>query len=294
MVSKLDILARYYQIYVENIHDGYFQYNGNYYYITNQKLDENTKDIYIQYIQQLQISGFIIIKNIMHSYHSEGHYVYQYEYTKLAKENVIKCSMIPYNKKYGNIEDTKKHWAYLLDNAHQYIAKYASSIEHNEHYVVLFYYYQALGESAINVLNQALKNNKKASIQLSISHRNHHEFYEYLINPYNVLLAPRIRDIAFLYCKGEITINELEKYINEYKLNATELCYLYARILFPSPFLQLINEKFDDSIFIKKHIIEMYKKLPKEIEKIILVQQLLDKYQPTKRIHWLYNCLGRA
>ena len=278
MVSKLEILQRFYQIYLEQESD-YFIYQEKFYYIC--RINNFTND-YTYYMNSLNLAGFTIVNNCFNRPVTMDYILYTYQIEDYHLDTFIRQSMIPIQS-IVEIIKIKESWCKILDEAKCKIGNYASRISHFEHFVVLSYYYQGLGECAISILNQI----KSKEIPAGIEHFYMNDSYEVLCCPSNFVVASRIKDLATGYKNNLITINELEEYISYTNLSTDELIYLYARLLFPGQFMKLaINDDCNDSQ-VKKRLLSIYQNI--DNEKLILIQayEMLSRYTYIPKIAWL-------
>ena len=210
MVSKLEILQRFYQIYLEQESD-YFVYQEKFYYIC--RINNFTND-YPYYMNSLNLVGFTVVNNCFNRPITMDYILYTYQIETYHIDIFIRQSMIPIQSTVEIIK-IKESWCKILDEAKCKIGNYASRISHFEHFVVLSYYYQGLGECAISVLNQI----KSKEIPAGIEHFYMNDSYEVLCCPSNFLVASRVKDLATGYKNNLISINELEEYINYINLS---------------------------------------------------------------------------
>lgn len=269
MVSKLEILQRFYQIYLEQESD-YFVYQEKFYYIC--RINNFTND-YPYYMNSLNLVGFTVVNNCFNRPITMDYILYTYQIETYHIDIFIRQSMIPIQSTVEIIK-IKESWCKILDEAKCKIGNYASRISHFEHFVVLSYYYQGLGECAISVLNQI----KSKEIPAGIEHFYMNDSYEVLCCPSNFLVASRVKDLATGYKNNLISINELEEYINYINLSTDELIYLYARLLFPGQFMQLaINDDCNDSQ-VKKRLLNIYQNVDNEKVNLIQAYEMLSRY----------------
>ncbi len=278
MVSKLEILQRFYQIYLEQESD-YFVYQEKFYYIC--RINNFTND-YPYYMNSLNLVGFTVVNNCFNRPITMDYILYTYQIETYHIDTFIRQSMIPIQSTVEIIK-IKESWCKILDEAKCKIGNYASRISHFEHFVVLSYYYQGLGECAISVLNQI----KSKEIPAGIEHFYINDSYEVLCCPSNFLVASRVKDLATGYKNNLISINELEEYINYINLSTDELTYLYARLLFPGQFMQLaINDDCNDSQ-VKKRLLNIYQNIDNEKVNLIQAYEMLSRYTSIPKIAWL-------
>lgn len=278
MVSKLEILQRFYQIYLDQESD-YFTYQDNYYYFCRVN---NFTNNYSYYINSLNLTGFTIVNNCFNRPITLDHILYTYQIEPYTLDIFIRQSMFPIHS-IIEVSKIKESWCKILDEAKCKVGNYASRISHFEHFVVLSYYYQGLGESAISILNQI----KSANLPAGIEHFYLKDNYETLCCPSNFVAASRIKDLTTGYKNNLITIDELEEYINIGNLTSDELVYLYARLLFPDEFMQIaINNDCNDNL-IKTKLLSIYQNIDNEKAVLIQAYELLSRYTYIPKINWL-------
>ena len=278
MVSKLEILQRFYQIYIDQESDYFTYQNNNYYFCRINNFTNN----YSYYIHSLNLAGFTVVNNCFDRPITMDHILYIYQIEPYTLDMFIRRSMIPIPSTIEVIK-IKESWCKILDEAKCKIGNYASRISHFEHFVVLSYYYQGLGECAISILNQI----KSIKLPAGIEHFYLEDNYETLCCPSNFVIASRIKDLTTGYKNNLIMINELEEYINSANLTNDELVYLYARLLFPGGFMQLaINDDCNDNL-IKAKLLKIYQNIDNEKEMLNQAYQLLSKYTYIPKIAWL-------
>lgn len=278
MVSKLEILQRFYQIYLDCEND-YFTYRGKQYYLCQ---INNFTNYYEEYIHALNLIGFQVVYNCFNRPISMNYILYTYQNEQYDLEHFIMQSLRPLNQKI-NILKIKESWCKILDEAKNKIGNHASRINHFEHFIVLSYYYQGMGECAINILNQI----KRKELLLGVEHFAFEDSYEILCTPDNLVLASRIKDLSTAYKNKLITISQLEDYVNYAKLLDDELIYLYARLLFPEIFFKnVIKEDCNDSLM-KKKLLNIYQDIDNEKRMIKIAYQMLCNYVNIPYIPWL-------
>ena len=278
MVSKLDILQRFYQVSLDKESD-YFEYQGQLYYFNQVN---NFTNYYPCYVNALGLNGFQVVMNCFNHPISMDYMLYTYQIEEYLLDSFINLSLQSINKTIEIIK-IKESWCTILDQAKSKLGNYASRISHFEHFIILFYYYQGLGETAISILNMI----NEEVFHLGVEHFYFNDCYEDLCNPNNLIFASRIKDLASSYKKGIIGIEQLDNYIKMGNLSSNEIIYLYARLLFPSEFMALaINEDCND-LQIKKKLLLMYQNIDYERQRLIIAIDLLNNYVKLPRIAWL-------
>lgn len=278
MVSKLNILQRFYQISLDKESD-YFEYHGQLYYFNKVN---NFTNYYRYYVNTLGLNGFQVVMNCFNHPVSMDYVLYTYQIENYFLDRFINLSLQSINKTI-EIKKIKESWCTILDQAKSKLGNYASRISHFEHFIILFYYYQGLGETAISILNII----NEEVFYLGVEHFCFNNCYEDLCNPNNLIFASRIKDLASSYKKGIIDVGQLDNYIKSGNLTNNELIYLYARLLFPSEFMALaINEDCND-LQIKKQLLLMYQNIDHERQRLIMAVDLLTNYVKIPQIVWL-------
>lgn len=278
MVSKLEILSRYYQMTIQSINEGYFEYNENTYFLTEDRIHPYIQNNYAKHVQDYQLEGFYMVKNCYGSYQSEQYILFVYHAYPISLELMLDIGSRFVLKEEIYVEHIKKRWCNRVDRARQEISKHASSIQLNELYVVLSYYYIGLGEHAIHLLNRI--SSKK--IPTSIQHYNAIPYYHYLLAPTNLLLSSRVRDVLYCYKRGYLDIKGVERCITKYQYSYDELVYMYARMIYPSDFFDVSIQKD-----LEIEMASMYQQLQLEQERIKDMYQLLSTYIDLPFLQWL-------
>lgn len=278
MVSKLEILQRFYQIYLDQESD-YFTYQNNYYYFC--RINNFTND-YPYYMNNLNLIGFTVVNNCFNRPITMNYILYTYQIESYDLNAFIQQSLFPIQSMI-EVAKIKESWCKILDEAKSKIGNYASRISHFEHFVVLSYYYQGLGECAISILNQI----ESAKLPAGIEHFYVEDNYETICCPSNFVIASRIKDLTAGYKNNLITVNELEEYINIANLTSNELVYLYARLLFSDEFMQLaISSDCNDNV-VKKKLLNIYQNIDNEKTLLVQAYELLSRYTHIPKITWL-------
>lgn len=287
MVSKLtQFLQQYYAIYIDDICDGYFEYQGTYYYLSNQKSKQNI--MYISYMHQLDLNGFHPVLNCFGLYDSDGYVLYAYKRESYSIEAILHLSMRTLSNRTMKLLEIKKRWCHLIDEARNKISSHASKLNHNEYYVILSYYYQGMAETCITVLNEFIKYHLNAVVPQGFEHIIFEDRYEILCNPDMFLPSSRIRDLSNAYLLGLLSIKKLEEYIITYQLDPIELNYLFLKTLFPGSFFYLILTPQDET-YLKQQLIYRFQRIEFERNQIFKLYELLKQYIYLPYIPWLMS-----
>lgn len=220
---------------------------------------KSNNQIYIfkKYIQNEEETKYIV--NILFNNHIPIHtIIINNQDSMLTKYNQDNYILLLLNETSTNLEsdffmiivpnrenNINELWSQKLDYYMQQIRELALG---KELLINTFNYYIGLAENAVAVYNRAI--NMAGNIQYAISHRRI-TYPNYTINyldPTNMLIDIRVRDIAEYtkskFFNGNMTTKELMDLIIKYNFNDKELNILYARLLYPTYYFDL----FEDNI----------------------------------------------
>lgn len=126
-----------------------------------------------------------------------------------------------------------------------------------------FYYYLGLSELAISIINYI----NEEEIFPYISHRRikYNETYDTFLNPLNIIIDTRVRDIAEYikanFFEGNIDTNNLIYILQLLDINKSEALLLLSRLIYPSYYFdmydKIIAEKIDNmkiNVYIEKNV----------------------------------------
>ncbi|MFV0395820.1 MAG: hypothetical protein ACK5LC_15770, partial [Coprobacillaceae bacterium] len=170
MVSKLEILSRYYQIYIDDIEDGYFVYNNQLYYLSDTIPSNEQNEQYQMYMLNMQVHGYYIVRSCFGHIETEGYVLYSYEPEEYSINAILEQSFQIIPNEYGSLKVIKDSWCRIIDDVRNRVAKHASRINHNEYYVILTYYYLGLAENVINIISETLLRFPKENLPLGYEH----------------------------------------------------------------------------------------------------------------------------
>lgn len=184
-----------------------------------------------------------------------------------------KTSVLSWSSKWEKKIDYYEQQAYEIGK------KYMIAIEY-------FNYYIGLAENAISYIN----NIGNFSPNISFCHiRPSFEPLDFY-NPFNFIVDYKVRDFSeyvklkFFYNK--IDISEIDNYIRHERLNAIDLNYFFARMLFPTYYFDLF-EKIMDGTFDEKEISFIVKK-SKQYESFLHELAIyLSKFTKIEFIEWI-------
>lgn len=279
------LLKDYYHIDYHLTHLGYFHYHDTLYYITTIKNQENfltLYSIYNLYINQLSIKGFKIVLNIYNQYYTKDYILFQYTQTKYSLTSYLTLCLQPLYLPPLSIHHIKEQWIEKIDNIRCKINEY--TYKDNQELTPYIQYYLGLAETSIQLINEIIKYNKKATVPLSLSFQHPITYTDYdLLNPTYYVISSRIRMIVTLLKSEIIKIDDLSIFIP--LLSLEELLYFYARLLYPSfIFDSIIHKTFE----INDH--EYYRCLiEKEIKLYKDVYHFLTTFISLPKIYWINN-----
>ncbi|WP_249029809.1 hypothetical protein [Tannockella kyphosi] len=273
MVSKLEVLSRYYLITIDSLEEDYFVYQNQNYYLSNKQIHSFVLNYYEYYLDKLGVGGFLQVKNCYGNFDSEGYVLYCYQAYDIELERYFFLTSMMIPKELLDIKEIKQQWCLMIDEARASISKHASSIQLNEQFVVLSYYYQGLAEHAVQIINLI----EYAKIPTSIQHRIVKPLYRYIVAPDNLIVSSRVRDIALCYKQGDIGEEKLKEYIEQFYYSKEEMIYLYARVLFPSHFFHRENDE----------MILFYQQLNVERMRMKRLHRLIGQYVYLPTIDWI-------
>lgn len=188
-------------------------------------------------------------------------------------------------------ELSRTNWGELWAQKVDYLEYQVSELG-QDHYTVRssFSYYIGLAENAIQYFN--ILEIKHAN--LFVSHRRimYPNFSVNYYNPLNIVIDYRVRDIAeylkFSFFKGNFALNDLICLVNKNVLNSIEYNLLYARLLFPSYYFDLVTDILEG----KRKDEELISYIEKISEYELFLKQsyeLISKKSNLMKIDWIIN-----
>ena len=264
LFSEVDDAPKVYQIYnfIKSMNN-YSKYLYTFYY-----------NIYGDIITKTNECSFSLIK-IDDSYNKKIDFIEMIEFYDWSYKNIP----IEYKKNYTN------NWNTLWESKINYLlSHFNNNILTNKNYVLIFNYYISVAESALEYIMK-LKEKSLLNYKDVLSHRRilssniKLDFY----NPLNLIIDIEQRDIGeyikSLYYKDEDYINELHYYLKIHKLDSYNASMLYARIVYPSIFL---DDYESNNVSINKYI--DFNKYENFIKKIY---EVISSYINIDNIDWL-------
>ena len=202
--------------------------------------------------------------------------------------DIIKSQKSVTSTKLLNRNNWKELWSSKVDYLEYQVSERASS---KKIIIKSFSYFVGMAENAIQFLNNLVPSDEN----VFISHKRI-EYPNYKVdyyNPLNIVIDFRVRDIAE-YIKTyyihnydkKLLIDEIKRIVNYLTYN--EIIMLYARLLYPSNYFDLIvkimDEDLDDNILVE------YISNAKEYESFLNeIYIILNNKIPIKKIDWISN-----
>lgn len=279
------LLKEYYDLNIETLYQGYFQYHHVYYYFA--KVPQSFQITYPYYqnlISALNQKGYQIIKNKDNHFMTKGYILFSFENIYFSLNHYFHITFIPLSLKPIRIKEIKENWIEKIDYAREKVAKYAYSFQYKKDLQALIYYYCGLGENAIMILNEIIKRNKNASIPLcySLSKTISPQYYQ-LINPTNYKISTREKHLLYLIKSHILSLEQLQDYFFEFSFHEYEFYYLYACTFFHFEFFDYLQEEREDEQKIKYYrdmCIEDFQLIKK-------VHDIIINYVSLPEISWI-------
>ena len=264
----------YYNVYIEKLYTtdmgSYFYMSGFKYYFLEFNRDIKEIDILVKMSNDLYNKGILVDTFILTKDNKYFVYVEDKIYVMLRVNSIEEDK---YNLKdivyFNNLLIVKNenllnnNWATLwmkkVDDFEEEIS------ELNTDYPLIqntFDYYMGLAENAISYVNDTFIDEKPSDFKVNLNHKRIKEAYQgYVNNPLTFTFDYSVRDIAeyvkYKFFNNTLEIDELEDLIFNYNFTRGELRLLYARLLYPSYYLDTIKDIFildkDESV-LKKYI----------------------------------------
>ncbi|MBO4600759.1 MAG: hypothetical protein J5634_00820 [Bacilli bacterium] len=233
------------------------------------------KNIYNEYISRIEDDSYILL-NIDQNYNKEIDFFDMLDFYNKSKMLI--------NNQSFNI-----NWDILWENKIDYLLNH---LEHSKIYnkkiIPYFYYYIGLSENALLYIKK-LKTNILIDKKLNpcFVHRRIDEknFKISFLNPLNFLIDIKERDVASyiktLFYKNDDYLNDLDYYLKTNNLSAYEASLLYARIVYPSHFLDYYENHEQTELNVFSFNPESYENFIKK------TYELINSYVSIDKIVWL-------
>lgn len=177
----------------------------------------------------------------------------------------------------GIIEDHEFNWKELWKSKIDYYEYQMSQLGFK--YKILkesFSYYIGISETAITLLNYM--DNKKINNYICHNRIKYKEDMDEFLNPINIIIDNRTRDIAAYfkinYINDNITTNEVINYLDKINLDYNESILLMARLIYPSYYFDMYDSIIQGKVneekinfYIKKNV--YYETFLKQIYKYL-------------------------
>lgn len=203
---------------------------------------------------------------------------------KIKIENIINYDTVVY-------ENFELNWKELWENKIDYYEYQISQL--GIKYPIVknsFSYYIGLSETAISLLNYV--NSKNIMGYISHSRIEYNESINDFLNPVNIVIDSRIRDISeFIklnYLNQNIGIDDVFNIINSINLTYDEAILLLSRLIYPSYYFDIYDKIIQEKVSEEK--IELYIKKNTYYEVFIkkVYKYLYDNFKIVE-IEWLIN-----
>lgn len=151
-------------------------------------------------------------------------------------------------------------------------------------------YALGLAENALQYLTEIAIDYGKEISPLTLSHRRLESLDSHTVfDPLNLILDSPIRDIAEAWKYKVITTTELLQILPTYQLSIKEVSLLFARMLFPTRFFDLLEKHYGERVDVRKQILAYYREMNQDLLELKKVEQLLVKNYGIRPISWLLN-----
>lgn len=151
-------------------------------------------------------------------------------------------------------------------------------------------YALGLAENALQYLTEIALDYGKEISPLTLSHRRLESLDSHTVfDPLNLILDSPIRDIAEAWKYKVITTTELLQILPTYQLSIKEVSLLFARMLFPTRFFDLLEKHYGERVDVRKQILAYYREMNQDLLELKKVEQLLVKNYGIRPISWLLN-----
>ena len=282
MVSRKTTLKQYYQIDVTTIHQNYFLFQNQYFYITDRKIEPIINKIYSQYIQQFNIEPFQRIKNNYGSEISNGYQVYLCPSSTLHLNDYLQKALKLSFQEGIKVKELKNSWIKKVDLVKTKISKHAQRVDYNEHYVVCLYYYIGLFETAIQLLNLVENEILPKAIQhIDIT------IEQSFINPYNLIMHSRVYDVVHCYKKGLIDITTIKNFMDKGVYSNIELIVIYAYQFYHEKLFNFVLAQEENKNPIQNEMVSYYQHIPIYKKQLLDLEKLLKNKVKLPIINWL-------
>lgn len=282
-----NILKMYYGMDVSVECAGYFYYQNQLYYLYEGTDIQAFLDVYRYYrylMHQCQLNGYHIIKNNNQDIISSNYILLLYTQDEFDFSIYLENILQPVLPQKMNIIDIKEQWICKIDCVKEKVKDYAYSFKHDQDVISLIYYYCGIAENSINILNEIINIDKKASISISLSLSKPIQNYVYeILNPAYYTFSTREKQIICLLESHLIQYQDIESILETQYFDVYEIIYLFARTLYPSQFFEyILFHKVEDEV-----IQNYYCHLEEEKEMYKEIMNILSFYVTLPKISWI-------
>jgi DhnA family fructose-bisphosphate aldolase class Ia len=214
------ILKTYYNIENDVQVKNYFSYDNHYFYLDEfENIDEFLKlyHNYWLYMKQCSLPGYTLLQNYMGEIHTLNHIVFKYNSSDFDLNAYLNVFLAPLPMRVS-VDVIKEQWIEKIDYVKECAKEYAYSYKNNIDVLSLIYYYCALGENAVVLLNVILNENPKSTLSMCLSLKRNILPYVYeLLNPTYYMYSTRVRHVVqssfagrriVIFSGGEHTSND--------------------------------------------------------------------------------------
>ena len=249
-----------------------------------------------------KLNEFIIV--LHNNFYNIGPYIIKDKYNNfISYDNGEKYMLICVYKKIMNMNDLKKFHE-LFFSYEEYIdlnsillvwKERVNSIESNissylkigegtyKDSIEKIMFLIGMAINAMQYLSDIINDHGAKLYGVTLTHKRIKNFESFeFFNPLNFIVDTPCKDIALLYQNNMLTIEDLNKYLDSYRLDPINIKVLMARILYRCDVFDLLENRenmFKDNVFVVK----------KEMEKIKKAYSLLKSKYNIRPIDWLEN-----
>ncbi|MCH5171352.1 MAG: hypothetical protein J1F31_00735 [Erysipelotrichales bacterium] len=145
-----------------------------------------------------------------------------------------------------------------------------------------------LAENALQYLAELALDYGDNIENLTLTHKRFYQFSSYeFFSPFNLIIDSPMRDLAELYKCEFIDNTRLLQLLASYNPTGKEVGLLLARILFPTPLFDLLDEYYVLRKDVKLQILEYKEKAPKKLEALKDLEKKLVKMYSIRPIKWM-------
>ena len=145
-----------------------------------------------------------------------------------------------------------------------------------------------LAENSLQYLAELVLDFGDSIDNLTLTHKRFYKFSSYeFFSPFNLIIDSPMRDLAELYKSEFIDNTRLLQLLATYNPTDKEVGLLLARILYPTPLFDLLDEYYDLRKDVKPQILAYKEKAPKFLEAIKELEKQLVKIYSIRPIKWM-------